>query len=119
MFAPTSAETTPPAARGAEDKLIEWRDQWEGALCRDATGYSTKLFFSEEPADIALAKAICSECPVVEPCLEGATRRREPWGVWGGELFADGVILPYKRKRGRPPKISESNIAESNIALSA
>jgi WhiB family redox-sensing transcriptional regulator len=30
--------------------------------------------------------------------------RAEPWGVWGGELLADGVIVPRKRARGRPRK---------------
>ena len=27
-------------------------------------------------------------------------------GVWGGQLFADGVVIPRKRKRGRPPKVA-------------
>ena len=31
--------------------------------------------------------------------------RREPWGVWGGELFANGKVLANKRRRGRPPKV--------------
>ena len=31
--------------------------------------------------------------------------RREPWGVWGGELFVNGKIVAQKRKRGRPPKV--------------
>jgi WhiB family redox-sensing transcriptional regulator len=39
------------------------------------------------------------------PCFEGALARREPWGVWGGELFFQGKVLAQKRKRGRPPKI--------------
>ena len=30
------------------------------------------------------AKAICSTCPVAEPCLEYAVRIREPLGIWGG-----------------------------------
>ena len=37
-------------------------------------------------------------------CLTGAMARAEPWGVWGGELLADGVIVPRKRARGRPRK---------------
>jgi WhiB family redox-sensing transcriptional regulator len=77
---------------------------WEQARCRDGAGTMVGLFFSEELDDIARAKAICRRCPVVTPCLEGATARREPWGVWGGQLFLDGKILPFKRKRGRPPK---------------
>jgi hypothetical protein len=50
------------------------------------------------------AKALCQECPARAACLAGALRRQEPWGVWGGEVFLDGAIVPRKRPRGRPPK---------------
>ena len=63
------------------------------------------LFFSEELQDIARAKAICAKCPVIAECLEGALERREPWGVWGGQLFLNGRVLASKRRRGRPPKV--------------
>ncbi len=63
------------------------------------------VFFSEELQDIAAAKSICAECPVIAPCLEGAIERREPWGVWGGQLFMNGKVLMIKRRRGRPPKV--------------
>jgi WhiB family redox-sensing transcriptional regulator len=63
------------------------------------------LFFSDELVDLAAAKRICADCPVIVPCLEGAIRRREPWGVWGGQLFGDGRILAIKRRPGRPPKL--------------
>jgi len=76
----------------------------ERAACANEEGTLVDLFFSEQLDDIARAKAICQTCPVIEPCLQGARERREPWGVWGGQLFMNGVILPYKRKRGRPPK---------------
>ena len=36
--------------------------------------------------------------------VAGALDRREPWGVWGGELFLQGVVIPRKRPRGRPRK---------------
>jgi WhiB family transcriptional regulator, redox-sensing transcriptional regulator len=62
------------------------------------------LFFAEAPADVEEAKALCLACPVREACLAGALSRREPWGVWGGELFIAGVIVPRKRPRGRPRK---------------
>jgi WhiB family redox-sensing transcriptional regulator len=83
---------------------------WAQASCRtsdDNVEGSTlaHLFFSEELQDIARAKTICSECPVIAPCLEGALERREPWGVWGGQLFLNGHILAQKRRRGRPPKV--------------
>jgi WhiB family redox-sensing transcriptional regulator len=77
---------------------------WTRARCRDGAGSMLHLFFSEALDDIALAKAICNKCPIMEECLEGALERREPWGVWGGELFANGKVLAFKRKRGRPPK---------------
>ncbi|HET7486787.1 MAG TPA: WhiB family transcriptional regulator [Acidimicrobiales bacterium] len=77
---------------------------WSAARCRDGAGSMTTLFFSEELGDIARAKAICATCPIQAPCLEGALERREPWGVWGGQLFLNGKVLPFKRKRGRPPK---------------
>lgn len=78
------------------------------ARCNDGAGTMVSLFFSEELHDIAAAKAICAECPVREPCVEGALARREPWGVWGGELFFNGKVLAQKRKRGRPPKNAQA-----------
>jgi WhiB family transcriptional regulator, redox-sensing transcriptional regulator len=63
-----------------------------------------ELFFAEAPADVELAKALCVDCPIRRACLAGALERREPWGVWGGELFVRGVIVPRKRPRGRPRK---------------
>jgi WhiB family redox-sensing transcriptional regulator len=80
--------------------LVSWAD----ARCRDGAGSMTALFFSEQIDDIARAKAICTKCPLMDACLDGALQRREPWGVWGGQLFANGHILAQKRKRGRPPK---------------
>jgi len=75
------------------------------ALCRDGGSYLTSIFFSEQIDDIAAAKAFCEGCDVQAPCLAGALARREPWGVWGGELFRNGKVLARKRKRGRPPKV--------------
>ena len=77
---------------------------WDAASCRDGAGSMTDLFFSDQIPDIIAAKQICSTCPVAGPCLDGALERREPWGVWGGQLFVNGRILAQKRKRGRPPK---------------
>ena len=63
-----------------------------------------ELRFAESPADVESAKALCQACPVQAMCLSGALDRREPWGVWGGELFLAGVVIPRKRPRGRPRK---------------
>ena len=63
-----------------------------------------ELFFAETPQDVEVAKALCLDCPVRAECLAGALDRAEPWGVWGGELFLRGVVIPRKRPRGRPRK---------------
>jgi WhiB family transcriptional regulator, redox-sensing transcriptional regulator len=62
------------------------------------------LFFAESPEDVECAKDLCRSCPARMACLAGALERREPWGVWGGELFLRGEIVPRKRPRGRPRK---------------
>ena len=63
-----------------------------------------ELFFAEAPADVEAAKALCQGCRIRVACLEGALERREPWGVWGGELLLRGAVVPRKRPRGRPRK---------------
>jgi len=82
----------------------EAADEWAEASCRDETGSLTVLFFSDQIPDIVRAKSICETCALITPCLEGALERREPWGVWGGQLFLNGRVLAQKRRRGRPPK---------------
>lgn len=75
-----------------------------GPRCADQNGTLTPLFFSDDLVDIGRAKAICGKCQLRSNCLRGALERAEPWGVWGGELLADGRIVTSKRPCGRPPK---------------
>ena len=63
------------------------------------------LWFADTPAELERAKALCVGCPVLAECLAGALARREPWGVWGGEIFERGVVIARKRPRGRPRKV--------------
>ena len=69
-----------------------------------------ELFFAEAPEDVEAAKALCRGCRAREVCLEGALERREPWGVWGGELLLRGIVVPRKRPRGRPRKASAEEL---------
>jgi WhiB family redox-sensing transcriptional regulator len=62
------------------------------------------LWFAETPVELDEAKAHCLDCPVRAGCLAGALDRREPWGVWGGEIFEQGSVIARKRPRGRPRK---------------
>ncbi|WNI17889.1 WhiB family transcriptional regulator [Streptomyces sp. ITFR-21] len=98
----------PPAQPPSETTLLpltELDDEIERlgvpVPCRT---YDPEVFFAESPADVEYAKSLCQTCPVREACLAGAKDRREPWGVWGGELFIQGVVVPRKRPRGRPRK---------------
>lgn len=63
-----------------------------------------EMFFSDLPSTLEQAKLVCAPCPLRAECLAGALERREPHGVWGGEIFAEGVVIARKRPRGRPRK---------------
>ena len=62
------------------------------------------LWFSDDPADLEHAKALCGGCPARMACLIGALDRHEPTGVWGGHILDHGQIVTHKRPRGRPSK---------------
>ena len=91
---PLSATPPAPAALGADDDAVLpcWTTDPD-------------LWFAESPSDVEDAKALCGPCPLRDACLAGALERREPWGVWGGQLVVAGVVVPRKRPRGRPRKV--------------
>jgi WhiB family transcriptional regulator, redox-sensing transcriptional regulator len=88
-----------PSARSEQPTPITLAD--DQLPCRTS---DPELFFAESPADVEYAKTLCTTCPARLACLAGALERREPWGVWGGEWFVQGVVVPRKRPRGRPRK---------------
>ncbi|RLU99341.1 WhiB family transcriptional regulator [Streptomyces griseocarneus] len=96
---PTEDSLTPLTALTDLDDAIE--NLGTPVPCRS---YDPEVFFAESPADVEYAKSLCRTCPLREACLAGALDRREPWGVWGGELFVQGVVVARKRPRGRPRK---------------
>ncbi len=90
------AETTWP--------IIDLSDLLTGVADVPCQENDAELWFAESPDDVEFAKSLCGTCPARETCLQGALARREPWGVWGGELFVMGQVVPRKRPRGRPRK---------------
>lgn len=79
----------------------EW--QWEGAC----VGAEPSTFFSPEsergPRRLAReskAKAFCSQCPVIEACLQHALTVKEPYGVWGGLTTSERNSLMTQRATG-------------------
>jgi WhiB family transcriptional regulator, redox-sensing transcriptional regulator len=72
---------------------------------------NAELWFADTPAELERAKAFCQHCPALLACLAGAVERREPWGVWGGEIFERGAVVARKRPRGRPRKDNRNEVA--------
>ena len=94
------------AVRGAKSELP----------CRT---FDPDLWFAESPAELELAKSLCAECPLRVECLAGALERAEPWGVWGGEIFERGAVVPRKRPRGRPRKEDLARDAVLRVEVAA
>lgn len=92
---------TPEAPAGPPCQLAGATSVGDPLPCRR---HPAELWFAESPADVEFAKALCQGCPLRAACLRGALDRAEPWGVWGGELFLAGAVVPRKRPRGRPRK---------------
>lgn len=50
-------------------------------LCNDRP---PSLFFPSDGVGVEVAKRICADCPVKDPCREYALVNRIDHGVWGG-----------------------------------
>ena len=97
---PTGADSAGVPARGTGiGSLTVASRHGQDLPCRSD---DADLWFAEAPAELERAKALCGDCPIQAECLAGALRRAEPWGVWGGEIFERGAVVPRKRPRGRP-----------------
>ena len=91
----------------ADSELIGLRDVTSlegevGAFDLPCHTLDPEIFFAEDTALIARAKSACGSCLMKSACLAGALSRSEPCGVWGGELFDNGVVVAQKRTVGRP-----------------
>jgi WhiB family redox-sensing transcriptional regulator len=78
---------------------------------------SADLWFSDVPAEIDVARSQCVGCPLQRECLNGALRRQETCGVWGGELFLGGLPVPSPKRNGRPPKNAAAIEAEMHVQM--
>ena len=101
----TPGGTAARNAAGRADRLVAVRSGTARTAGSDPPcTQDPELFFAESPQDVEQAKAMCRACGARIACLAGALERREPHGVWGGELLMRGAIVPRKRPRGRPRK---------------
>ncbi|MGC5628345.1 WhiB family transcriptional regulator [Georgenia sp. Z1344] len=100
----TDATTRPTTASIGLARPSHSTDEGDPAALPCLTSDDPDLWFAERTTEVELAKSMCGPCPLREACLAGAVERGEPWGVWGGEVFVDGVVVAVKRGRGRPRK---------------
>ena len=101
LTSPSRAEQSPYVAPVDDEALVVTADLAQRLACRQN---DPDIWFAEDPAVLEEAKALCQGCPLQTACLSTALARREPWGVWGGEILERGVVIGRKRPRGRPRK---------------
>lgn len=80
-------------------RAADWRDL---ANCR---GFEDAMFPSSNAYEIEQAKGLCSNCPVVEHCLQWALETGEDFGVWGGLTEAERRTL--RRRAARPISVDD------------
>jgi WhiB family redox-sensing transcriptional regulator len=66
------------------------------AACRE---HDTELFFPATEEAAEGAKAICTACPVAQPCLDHALEVRPSDGVWGGLTALERHRLIRRRQK--------------------
>ena len=97
------------------ETLLEFKPEiWRSEAACMRVGVPTDVFFSDHLGDIAEAKRICADCPVILECLEAAIARHEPWGVWGGQIFRKGKLIA-KNGRKKYFKYFNSNLVSQYI----
>jgi WhiB family redox-sensing transcriptional regulator len=62
-------------------------------------GVDAEIFYPVTDEEADEARAVCSDCPVIEVCLEHAITVREKHGVWGGLTERERRRLIRRRRR--------------------
>ena len=94
------------------------KHDWAGqGRCSDGSGSLSFLFFSDEAHEIERARTICRTCPLRVDCFQLALERKEYYGVWGGELFMDGVPMAVRPTRGRPPRTPRQPVPIAEVPV--
>jgi WhiB family redox-sensing transcriptional regulator len=72
---------------------LAWRQH---SACR---GVDPDIFYPATDEEAVEAKAICAQCPVLEPCLEYALANRERDGIWGGATERERRRIVRQRRK--------------------
>ena len=59
------------------------------------------LFFPSDGVGVEVARKICQDCPVKEPCLEYALANGIDHGVWGGASERERRRIARRRRAER------------------
>jgi WhiB family transcriptional regulator, redox-sensing transcriptional regulator len=78
----TAADVTDVAVSVARPSDPDSTTAWmSGGNCRN---YPPAVFFPSDGVGVDRARKICTDCPVLDRCLEYALEQRIEHGVWGG-----------------------------------
>ena len=66
------------------------------------------VFFPSDGVGVEVARRICADCPVKEPCLEYALRNHIEHGVWGGASERERRRIARRRRLEAVASVSTS-----------
>jgi WhiB family redox-sensing transcriptional regulator len=89
--------TQPLKMNGGNNMNTTWMKQ---STCANSPA---DVFFPTDGMGVIVAKAICANCPVTEPCLEYALRNRVEHGVWGGCSERQRRRILKERRQAKQP----------------
>jgi WhiB family redox-sensing transcriptional regulator len=72
-----------------------------------------QTFFPSDGVGVEIARRICVDCPVKEPCLEYALYNRIEHGVWGGASERERRRIARRRRSSTKPVPAGATAARS------
>ena len=81
-----------PTLKGNQMFTLDLRDV-ETPCSTISLKEADKLFFSESPKRIAVAKAMCNECPLTSNCLQFALEEKIEFGIFGGTTPQERKVM--------------------------
>ena len=84
-------------SRSRKDVVPLTNQTWrQYAACQ---GVEPEIFYPTSDEEAEVAKAVCGQCPVRQPCLEYALAKRERDGVWGGATEKERRRMLRQRRK--------------------
>ncbi len=99
------------SALNARPDPSEWQ---ANSRCR---AYPTRWWFAGDARETALARSVCTTCPVEGPCLEFALSRPDLLGIWAATTPTQRASLRRVRQTGSAgPAPGDASVAVSGPA---